>query len=69
LTLDEFEALRLSDCENLKQEEAARRMKVSRPTFSRINSSARRKVADALVNLKILKVRGGCYTVKEKNKQ
>ncbi len=59
LTLDEFEAIRLSDFEGLKQEDAAKRMKISRPTFSRIISSAHGKVADALVNIKAIKIEGG----------
>jgi len=40
LSLDEFEAVRLADLEGLMQEEAAKRMRISRPTFSRIISSA-----------------------------
>ncbi len=59
MTLDEFEALRLADLDGLYQEEAAGRMKVSRPTFSRIIESARRKVADALVHGKLLRIEGG----------
>ena len=63
LTLDEFEALRLSDFEGLKQEDAAKRMKISRSTFSRIVSSARSKVGDALVNIKAIKIEGGCCKI------
>jgi len=59
MTLDEFEALRLADLDGLYQEEAAARMNVSRPTFSRIVDSARRKVADALVHGKALRIEGG----------
>lgn len=59
MTLDEFEALRLSDLDGLYQEEAAGRMQVSRPTVGRILDSARRKVADALVNGKALRIEGG----------
>ena len=53
---DELEALRLADLLGLYQEEAAARMQVSRPTFSRIVSAARAKVADALVNGKAILV-------------
>lgn len=60
LTIDEFEALRLADLEGLHQEKAARCLKISRPTFSRIVESARKKVADGLVNIKYIKVEGGC---------
>ncbi|MDP8262441.1 MAG: DUF134 domain-containing protein [Candidatus Ancaeobacter aquaticus] len=68
LSLDEFEAIRLADFMNLKQEDAAKNMKISRPTFSRIIKSARGKVGDALVNLKALKVEGGCCEITERNK-
>lgn len=59
LSLDEFEALRLADYEGLYQEAAALRMGISRQTFGRIVESARKKVADALVNGKVLRVEGG----------
>ena len=59
LTLDGLEALRLADLEGLYQEEAARRMGVSRATFARVLATARRQVADALVNGKELTVSGG----------
>jgi predicted DNA-binding protein (UPF0251 family) len=59
LTVDEFEALRLADLEGLYHEGAAQRMKVSRPTFGRIVSGARRKVARALVGSLTLKIEGG----------
>ncbi|WP_304224669.1 DUF134 domain-containing protein [Gracilinema caldarium] len=59
LSLDEFEALRLADYEGLYQEAAALRMGISRQTFGRIIESARKKVADALVNGKVLRVGGG----------
>lgn len=59
LTLDEFEALRLCDLEGLYLEDAAGRMEISRPTLSRILDSARKKVADSLVNGKSLRIEGG----------
>ena len=59
LTVDELEALRLADLEGLYQEEAAEQMNVSRQTFGRIVASARKKVADALVNGKALSIEGG----------
>jgi len=49
LSPDELEALRLCDLERIKQREAARRMKISQSTFSRILAVARKKVAQALV--------------------
>jgi uncharacterized protein len=66
LTLDEFEALRLADFEELNQEEAALLMHISRPTFSRIIAIAHKKVADALVNIKAIKIEGGCCTITQK---
>jgi len=69
LTLDEFEAIRLSCLEGLKQEDAAKLMKVSRPTFSRIETSAHRKIADALVNIKAIRIEGGCCTVIGRSKK
>jgi predicted DNA-binding protein (UPF0251 family) len=59
LTLDGLEALRLADLESLYQEEAARRMGVSRATYARVLTEARRVVADALVNGKALEIAGG----------
>lgn len=63
LSLDEFEAIRLSCFEGLRQEDAAKRMKISRPTFSRIETSAHKKIADALVNIKAIRIEGGCCKV------
>ncbi len=59
MTLDELEALRLADLLGLYHEAAARQMKVSRQTFGRIIESAHRKVADALIHGKVLKLKGG----------
>lgn len=66
LALDEFEAIRLADFEGLKQVKAAKKMKISRPTFSRIISSARKKIGDALVSVKAIKIEGGCCKVTKK---
>ncbi|MGE4357958.1 MAG: DUF134 domain-containing protein [Candidatus Omnitrophota bacterium] len=63
LTLDELEAIRLVCLEGLKQENAAKKMKISRPTFSRIITSAHKKIADALVNVKAIKIEGGCCKI------
>lgn len=59
LTLDEYEAIRLADYEDLYHEQAAASMGVSRQTFGRIIESARKKVADALVNGRALGIAGG----------
>jgi len=59
MTLDEFEAMRLASLDGLYQEQAAEQMNISRPTFSRIIESAHRKMADALVHGKALRIEGG----------
>jgi len=56
LTLEEFEAVRLADLAELYQEEAAGKMNISRQTFGNIIVSAHRKIADAIVNGKALKI-------------
>lgn len=63
LSLDEFEAIRLGCLEGLKQVDAAKLMRISRPTFSRIISSASSKIADGLVNIKIIRIEGGCCKI------
>lgn len=61
LKLEEVEAIRLKDELGLEQEECARQMRVSRPTFQRILTSARRKVAWALVHNQAIRVEGSVY--------
>ena len=59
LGLDGLEALRLAGLEGLYHEAAAARMGVSRATFGRIVEDARRRVAEALVEGKLLRIEGG----------
>ena len=61
LSLEEAESIRLKDLEGLEQEECARRMQISRPTFHRVLESGRRKLADALVNGKAIQIEGGNF--------
>jgi uncharacterized protein len=61
LSMDEFEALRLADLECHSQEEAAKKMGISRPTFGRIVESGRSKVAKALVHGHRLEITGGAF--------
>ena len=61
LTMDEFESIRLKDYEGLDQTGAAKRMGISQPTFQRIYESARKKIADAIVNGKAIRIEGGPY--------
>jgi len=69
LTIDEFEACRLACLKGLKQEEAAKLMRISRSTFSRIITSAQKKIADALVNIKAIRIEGGCCKIKKRDKK
>lgn len=63
LKIDEFEAIRLKDLLGLEQEDAASKMKISQPTFHRLVVDARKKVADALINGKAIKIEGGNYKI------
>ncbi len=58
IATDELEAIRLKDLQGLSQEEAAEKMGISQPTFHRLVKEARRKVADALVNGKAIRIQG-----------
>ena len=59
LRIEEYEAIRLLDYQNLTQEQAAVHMNVSRPTITRIYEEARNKVATAFVEGRDLIFRGG----------
>lgn len=59
LHYDEYEAIRLLDYEGLMQEQAAERMNVSRPTLTRIYESARKTIAKAFVEGKMIVIEGG----------
>lgn len=59
LTVAELEALRLVDLEDLDQEDAAKKMEISRKTLWRELQSARKKVVDALVKGKAIQIQGG----------
>lgn len=61
LAVEEVEALRLADFEDLDQADAAKKMKISQSTFNRILTSARKKTSEALVFGKAIKVEGGDY--------
>ena len=61
LSVEELEAIRLSDFEGLDQEAAAKLMEVSRQTYGRILAHARNIVSEALVTGKALRIEGGDY--------
>ena len=63
MTLDEYEAIRLMDLENLQQEQAAAQMGVARTTVQAVYDRARKKLAEALVQGKELVISGGEYWV------
>ena len=56
MNLDEFEAIRLGDYHNIKQKEAAELMGISQPTFHRIINSARKKMAESLIEGKQIEI-------------
>ena len=66
LLVEELEAVRLKDGEGLEQEECGRLMKVSQPTFHRVLESARRKIAEALVQGKAIRIEGGDFEMAER---
>lgn len=59
LQYDEYEAIRLLDYEGLLQEQAAEKMNISRPTLTRIYETARKNIAKAFVEGKIIVIEGG----------
>lgn len=56
LEVDELEAVRLADLEGMYQEDAAKKMNISRQTFGNIIARARAKIAEALIRGKALKI-------------
>jgi len=56
LLSDELEALKLTEVEGLEQIDAAKKMKISQPTFARILASARKKIAIALTGGKAIRI-------------
>ena len=59
LQIDEYETIRLLDYEGMNQDEAAVKMNVSRPTLTRIYENARKTIAKALVEGKMIVIEGG----------
>ncbi len=65
MTIDEYEAVRLIDLEGFTQEECARQMNVARTTIQGIYSEARKKLAELLIEGKMLSIEGGEYRLCE----
>lgn len=61
LTVDELEALRLTDVEQLEQTKAAKKMQISQSTLQRILTKAHQKVSTALTMGRAIKIEGGAY--------
>jgi predicted DNA-binding protein (UPF0251 family) len=66
LTMDEFEAIRLSDFLGMPQKEAAKSMRISQQTFSRILRRGRRNLGKGLVKGASIRIRGGNYVISSK---
>ncbi len=59
VAVDEFEAVRLKDLEGLEETDAAQKMNISQPTFNRLVRQARKKIADAIVHGKAIRIESG----------
>lgn len=68
VTVDELEALKLVDFKELEQTAASKKMNISQPTLHRLLTSARKKVAEALVKGQAIKIKGGEYYIKKEVK-
>jgi len=69
MAIEEYEALRLIDLEGLTQEECAEKMQVARTTVQNIYNDARIKIAESLVNGKMLQIEGGDYKLYSENER
>lgn len=67
MTKDEYEVIRLVDLEKLTHEQCAKQMEIARTTVTEIYESARYKLADSLVNGRILEISGGNYRLCDGN--
>lgn len=63
MTVDEYETIRLIDLEGFTQKECAEKMNIGRTTVQGIYIEARRKLAESLVNGKVMTIEGGEYRI------
>jgi len=63
LKMDEFEAIRLADYQGLGQQEAAKSMRISQQTFSRIIKRAHKVVAKGITTGSAIRIQGGQYVI------
>jgi predicted DNA-binding protein (UPF0251 family) len=56
---DELEALKLHEVDNLEQIQASEKMKISQPTFARILDRAHKKIAEAIIKGKAIRIETG----------
>ena len=69
LPVEGFEALRLIEVEGLDQDSASERMNVSRQTFGRILSKARKVLAETVVLGRALRIEGGSFRVDSRGRE
>ena len=65
LGFDEAEAVRLVDLEEQEQTKVAKKMQISQPTLSRLLKSGRKKIADAIISGKAIKIHGGDFELRK----
>ena len=68
VSFSELEAIRLKDLKGLDETTAAKKMKISQPTFNRLLRSARKNIANAIVKSKAIRVEGGNYKITKRYK-
>ncbi len=69
MTVDEYETVRLIDLEGFTQEECANQMHIARTTAQGIYNNAKKKLAESLVNGKVLRIEGGNYELCDKSEK